>query len=140
GRELRKPEAVGELLVAHPVHHVDRDAVHFRNDRGAAADGKHRERCERRGQFGEYVPAHAGPRFSQAMAMLTGVSTTNTTGSGKRRIATPTKAASTTMGAQPSLANSGAAILATMAINSPTAAALTPVSIRPRAVRSPNLA
>jgi hypothetical protein len=42
GRHLRDGEHVGELAVAHPAHHVDRDAMDLRDRRVGAADREQR--------------------------------------------------------------------------------------------------
>ena len=96
-RDLRNREAVGELPIAHPMHHLNRNAMHFRNRRVGAANRKQRQQCKIAGQRDQRVVIH---RFTHANAMLTGASTANTNGSGHCMMATPIKAAIATRGAQ----------------------------------------
>src|SRR5262245_26652578 len=138
GRDLRNREAVGELSIAHPMHHLDRNAMHFRNRRVGAADRKQRQQRKVAGQRDQRIVIH---RFNHASAMLIGATTINTHGNGHWMIATPMKAAIATRGAQSQrLRNNGAAIFATTAISRPTAAAVMPARTRPSTSRSPKRA
>src|SRR6185295_6095880 len=135
-RNLRNGKTIGELPIAHPVHHIDGDAMHFRNCRVGAADCEQRQQREITEQRDERVFVH---RLIHARAMLIGASTAKTSGSGHCMIATPTNAAIAMSGAQSRrLRNNGAAIFATTAISSPTAAAVMPARMRPSISISPN--
>ena len=101
-RELRDRKHIGELLVGHPVLHVDRDPVHFRNRGIRAADRKQRHQrrrsrpASRSGWCREFMPT-TRRRITKLMAMLSGIATSNTAGNGSRSspIATNTAASTT---------------------------------------------
>src|ERR1035437_6208160 len=135
GRYLRDREHVGELAVVHPMHHLDGNAVHFRDRRIGAADREQRQQREIAGERGERGRVH---RLNHAKATLNGASPRNTQGSGQCMSATPVKARIANTGAEfQRLTNSGAAILATTAISRPTAAAVMPARMRLSVSRPP---
>src|SRR5262245_6502149 len=137
-RNLRNGKTVSELPIVHPMHHINGNTVHFRNCRVGTADREQRQQREIAEQQDERIVAH---RLIHARAMLMGASTTKTSGSGHCMIATPTNAAIAMSGAQSQrLRNNGAAIFATTAISSPTAAAVMPARMRPSISSSPNCA
>src|SRR5262245_56040952 len=120
------------------MHHINGDAMHFRNCRIGTADREQRQQREIAEQRDERIFVH---RLIHASATLMGASTAKTSGNGHCMIATPTNAAIAISGAQSQrLRNNGAAIFATTAISSPTAAAVMPARMWPSSSSSPNRA
>ncbi len=72
GRHLRDREDVGELALAHPALHLDRNAMHFGHGGIGAADRKQRHQREIAGKRQQRVVLH---RRNHAIAMLSGTST-----------------------------------------------------------------
>ena len=80
------------------MHHLDRDAVHFRDRRIGAADREQRQQREIAEQRGERTVVH---RLNHANASeLTGASPRNTQGNGQCMMATPVKARIAITGAE----------------------------------------
>ncbi len=142
---LCEREYVGELAVAHPVLHLDREAVHFRDGRVGAAHREQRHEREMAGQRRERAPVVFHGRVcacrDQATAMLRGTSSASAQCSGQRSTPTVAKVASAISGAiaRRSLKR-GRAILAQVPITNPAAAAATPTSMRCNAASSPKYA
>ena len=77
-RHLRDRKHVGELPVAHPMHDLDGEAMHFGQRGVGAADRKQRQQGEiaRQGQQCADLAIHR--RIHHASAMLQGISTPST--------------------------------------------------------------
>src|SRR6185437_4077570 len=96
-RGLGDGEEIGELLIRQPMLRVDNEAMRVGKDDVHAAERKERQQREPRRHLGEDVAGIHAEAFTccrhQAMATLSGASTSITSTSGKRRMPTPRNAA-----------------------------------------------